>query len=51
MRKKRCYKCERSAFNWCIQHQMDELHSQKVWPKPQYWLYHYFVKGFPTIER
>lgn len=51
MRKKRCYKCERAAFRWCMLHQMEEAHSQKVWPKAQPWLYFYFVKGFPIVER
>lgn len=51
MRKKRCYKCERAPFNWCMLHQMQEAHSQKVWPKAEPWLYHSFVKGFATIER
>jgi hypothetical protein len=50
-RKKRCYACERAAMGWCMLHQLAELHSVKVWPKAQPWLYHYFVKGFPIVER
>lgn len=51
MRKKRCYKCERAAFRWCMLHQMDALHAARKWPKAEPWLYFSIEKGFPIIER